>query len=167
VIEIGKRRGIRSDRWRGAPGSARRSVAADGRLSRVLRAWALSYAALWACTVGSAALVVIIPGAPAVARESLRLSLEASRNPPPNLGSVASIVSNNTLHSIWPLLLGVVDAQRRQVTRVIADGAVLANLLVAGLLVGGAVGGTGRRFSRFLCTCRSSGQVLPPVPPVG
>jgi hypothetical protein len=114
------------------------------------RSWVLAYGALWAFTFGSAVLVALVPCASALARGSLRLSLEASRNPPPSLGGVASIAANNTLHGVWPLLLGLVDAQRHRLTRVLADGVVVANLLVAGLLVGTALEGYGLQVLPFL-----------------
>jgi hypothetical protein len=80
----------------------------------------------------------------------LPLTLTAAHNPPPSLAGVLSIAINNTLRSVWPLTLGLIDAQRRRVTRLLADGAVLANLLVSGTLVGGAVGGYGVRVLAFL-----------------
>jgi hypothetical protein len=115
-----------------------------------LQAWLVSYGALWAFTLGAAVLVRIVPGGPALAHELLRLSLSAAHNPRPSFAGVLWIAANNSLHSLWPLTLGLIDAQRRRVTRLVADGAVLANLLVAGVLVGGTVGGYGLRALPFL-----------------
>lgn len=152
ALEIPKRQRVGSDGRRHAlaTNSLTRRVAADWRLPQMLRAWALSYGALWAFTLGGAVLVTFVPGAPMIAREVLRLSLDASHNPPPSLGVVVSIAANNVLHAAWPLLLGLVGAERRWFTRRLADGAVLANLLFAGLLVGVAVGGYGTRVLPFL-----------------
>jgi hypothetical protein len=108
------------------------------------------YAGLWAATLGFAALVWLTPGAGSLARGVLRLSLSAAHNPPPSLGGALSIAANNVVHSAWPLSLGLIDAQRRPFTRLLADGAVFANLLVAALLVGGAVGGYGVQALAFL-----------------
>lgn len=113
-------------------------------------AWVRVYALLWAFTLGSCALVLVVPGGPALARGVLPLTLTAAHNPPPSLAGVLSIAANNTLRSVWPLTLGLVDAQRRRVTRLLADGVVLGNLVVSGLLVGGAIGGYGNRALAFL-----------------
>lgn len=114
------------------------------------RAWAHAYALLWAFTLGSALLITITPGASVLARELLHLKLGASTNPPSSLAIVASIAANNMLRSSWPLALGPLGAGRNRFTRALADGAVLANLLVAGLLVGGALGGYGTRVLPYL-----------------
>ena len=113
-------------------------------------AWVRVYALLWAFTLGSCVLVLVVPGGPALARRVLPLTLTAAHNPPPSLAGVLSIAANNTLRSVWPLTLGLLDAQRRRVTRLLADGVVLGNLVVSGLLVGGAVGGYGVRVLVFL-----------------
>ena len=109
------------------------------------RAWALAYGVLWTFTLGSAAFVRVAPGGQALARQVLHLALTASHNPPPSLDGVVSIAFNNTLHSVWPLTLGLLGAQRRRFTRLLADVAVLSNLLLAAVLFGGAVGGYGVR----------------------
>lgn len=114
------------------------------------RAWLPIYGALWEVTLASGLLVLLVPGARPVARELLGLSLTAAHNPPPSLGGVASIAANNILHSVWPLSLGLIDAQRHRFTRRLADLAVGANLVVAGVLVGSAVGGYGSRVLAFL-----------------
>ncbi|HEY5286000.1 MAG TPA: hypothetical protein VIJ50_02730 [Solirubrobacteraceae bacterium] len=96
------------------------------------------YALLWGLTLGSCVLVLAVPGGPAFAQGLLPLTLTPAHNPPPSLAGVLSITANNTLRSVWPLTLGLIDAQHRKVTRLLADGAVLANLVLSGLLVGGA-----------------------------
>lgn len=114
------------------------------------RAWLTAYAAIWTFMLAAGALVYALPGAPALARQLLALKLSAVHNPPPNVGLVLSIALNNTLRSIWPLALGPLGARRNRITRMLADGAVFANLLVPGLLVGGALGGYGLRVLPYL-----------------
>ena len=125
--------------------SQRSPIAADA-----CQAWLRAYALLWTFTLGTYVLVLLMPGGPALARRLLPLALTASHNPPPSLAGVLSIATNNTLRSVWPLALGLVEAQRRPITRLLADGTVLANLLVSGLLVGCAIGGYGLR---ILASC--------------
>lgn len=134
----------------GSVGAGRPPGACSGFALETWRVWLVSYGVLSALTVGAAALVLIVPGGPALARETLRLSLSAAHNPPPSLGGVVSIAVNNTLHSVWPLSLRLIDVQRRRVSRLLADAAVLGNLLVCGLLVGAALGGYGWRVLAFL-----------------
>jgi hypothetical protein len=109
-----------------------------------------AYAGIWTFTLTAGAVVYAAPGGPALARQLLALKLSAVHNPPPTIGLVLSIALNNTLRSTWPLLLGPLGAQRNRITRMLADGAVLANLLVASLLVGGALGGYGLRVLPYL-----------------
>ncbi len=113
-------------------------------------AWVRAYAVLWGFTLGACLVVLVVPGGPALARRVLPLTLDAAHNPPPSLAGVASITVNNTLRSVWPLALGLIDLQRWRVTRLLADGAVVGNLLVSGVLVGAAVGGYGVRVLAFL-----------------
>lgn len=114
------------------------------------RAFVLTYAALLAFTLATAASVWLVPGGPALARELLRLSLTAAHNPPPSVAGVISIAANNTLHSVWPLSLGLIDAPRRRVARALADVLVTANLLVPGLLVGAALAAYAMRALPYL-----------------
>jgi hypothetical protein len=95
-------------------------------------------------------LILVVPGAPALARGLLHLSLTATHNPPPSVPGVISIALNNMLHSVWPLSLGLLDAQRRRFTRALADAFVTANLAVPGLLVGTALAGYGTRALPYL-----------------
>lgn len=124
---------------------------ADARHTPSLwRAWITAYATIWVFTLAAGALVYVLPGGPGLARQLLALKLTAAHNPPPTMGLVLSIATNNTLHAIWPLTLGPLGARRNRLTRTLADGAVLANLLVPGLLVGGALGGYGLRVLPYL-----------------
>lgn len=120
------------------------------RATNIWRAWLTAYAAIWTFTLTASVLVYASPGGPALARQLLALKLTAAHNPPPNAGLVLSIAINNTLHAIWPFTLGPLGARRNRLTRTLADGAVLANLLVAGVLVGGALSGYGLRMLPYL-----------------
>jgi hypothetical protein len=84
-------------------------------------------------------LVWVVSGGPTLAHGLLRLTLTAAHNPPPSVANVISIAANNTPHSVWPLSLGLLDAQRRRATRMLGDALVTANLAVPGVLVGAAL----------------------------
>lgn len=116
----------------------------------MLGAWVRAYGLLWTFTLATALLVIVVPGAGAFARGLLHLKLSPAANPPPSIATVVSIVANNVLRSSWPLVLGPLGARRNRLTRTLADGAVLANLLVPGLLVGGALGGYGLQVLAYL-----------------
>lgn len=129
------------------PVRARRTA---GRPSSLWGAWAHAYALLCAFTLATALVTLTVPGAGALARGLLHLKLNPSANPPPSMAGLVSIATNNILRSSWPLVLGPLGAARNRVTRTLADGAVLANLLVPGLLVGGALGGYGLRVLAYV-----------------
>ncbi len=127
-----------------------RARSACRRASCPRRAWLLTYSTLWTLTIGFAAIVCITSGGGLLVRELLRLKLSATANPSPSITAVVSIAVNNTLHSVWPLTLGLIGVQRRRLTRTFADALVLASLLVPALLVGGALGAYGIRVLLFL-----------------
>ncbi len=120
------------------------------RLAVALRAWVGVYFALWGFTLATALLLWLVPGGAPFARSALSLALSGDRNPPPSVPLVLAIARNNLLHSAWPLTLGLLELQRRRSTRLLGDVAVFANLLLAALLVGGAIGGYGVRALPFL-----------------
>lgn len=126
-----------------------RSAEAE-RAPGLWRAWLTAYEAIWTFTLAAGAVVYAVPGAPSLARQVLALKLSAVHHSPPTVGLVLSIALNNMLRSIWPLMLGPLEARRNRLMRMLADGAVLANLLAAGLLVGGALGGYGLRVLPYL-----------------
>jgi hypothetical protein len=123
---------------------------ASKRAPSLWRAWLTAYGAIWAFTLAAAFLVRVVPGGPALARQSLALKLTAAHKPPPHAGLVLSITLNNTPRAVWPLTLGVLGAQRHRLSRRLADAAVAANLLLSGLLVGTALGGYGIHVVPFL-----------------
>ena len=73
----------------------------------------------------------------------LGLRLDPNRNPPPHIGHVLALAAHNIPIAAWPLLLGVVGAQRHRLGRQIADTAVLACIIVNILPVGAALGAYG------------------------
>ena len=115
-----------------------------------VHAWRATYTFLLLVTFATCITVDAIADAGTPVRAMLRLKLTAGWNPPPNVALLFSIAANNTLHSVWPLTLGLLDAQRRRVTRTIADALVLANLIVPGLLVGSALAAYGPRTLLYL-----------------
>jgi hypothetical protein len=120
----------------------------DGR--GALRAWHTAYTVLLLATFATGIAVYAIPGGRTLARELLHLKLAADGNPPPTVLLVASIAAHNTLHSIWPLTLGLLDLQARRWTRAVADAMVIANLTVPGVLVGSALAAYGPRTLLYL-----------------
>jgi hypothetical protein len=110
-----------------------------------LRAWRGTCRLMLLITLATGVTVCVVPDARTLARELLRLTLSANHNPPPSLLLVVSIAANNALHSVWPCTLGLLDAQRRRVSRLIADACVLANLAVPAVLVGSALAAYGTR----------------------
>lgn len=130
--------------------SAVLSLDAPVRPSDALRAWLLAYVGLSGFTLATALLVAVLPGGPVLARGLLHLTLTATHNPPPSLAGVLAIAANNTLRSLWPLSLGLIDAQRHRATRTLADMLVSANLLVPGLLVGACLAAYGTRTLPYL-----------------
>jgi hypothetical protein len=120
----------------------------DGR--GALRAWRAAYTFPLLVMFATCITVDAIPGAGTAARELLQLKLAAGWNPPPGIAIVLSIAANNTLHSVWPLTLGLLDLQARRWTRALADALVIANLVVPGVLVGSALGAYGPRTLSYL-----------------
>lgn len=118
-------------------------AASHWRLPIGLRsAWLTAYAATWAVTLGSAALVALLGAtAKAPVRRLLRLRLEP--NGPPQLGHVVALAAHNIPIAAWPLLLGVIGAHHHRLGRKIADSVLLACIIVNTLPVGVALGAYG------------------------
>jgi hypothetical protein len=107
-------------------------------------AWLGAYIAIWAATLGCAVLVALA-GQRLVrpARQLLGLRLTPDRNAAPQLGHVLVLVAHNVPIVAWPLLLGVMSADRHRVGRRVADIVVLACILVNVVPVGVALGAYG------------------------
>jgi hypothetical protein len=114
--------------------------------------WLHAYAAIWIATLVPAAIVALV-GQPLAlpARHLLALTLTAQRNPPPHVGHVLALAAHNIPIASWPLLLGVLGAHRNRLATHIADGVLLACIIVNILPVGAALGAYG-------------GSVLPYLP---
>ncbi len=114
-------------------------------------AWLRAYGAIWIATLACAAIVAAL-GAPMTvpAHRLLALRLSASVNPPPALAHVLALWGHNVPIAAWPLLLGVLGAQRHSPPRRVADIAVLASLAANVLAVGLALGAYGPRLLPYL-----------------
>jgi hypothetical protein len=107
-------------------------------------AWLGAYTAVWVATFGFAALVAVAgPRLAHPVRQLLGLSLTPDRNAPPDLGHVLVLAAHNVPIVAWPLLLGVMGADRHRVGRRLADIVVLACILVNVVPVGVALGAYG------------------------
>jgi len=106
--------------------------------------WLHAYAAVWIATLAPAATVALV-GQPLVlpARHLLALALSARRNPPPQVGHVIELAAHNIPIASWPLLLGVLGAHRNRLATHVADGVLLACIIVNTLPVGVALGAYG------------------------
>jgi hypothetical protein len=107
-------------------------------------AWLGAYTAVWIATFGFAALVAVAgPRLAHPVRQLLGLSLTPDRNAAPQLGHVLVLAAHNIPIVAWPLLLGVMGADRHRVGRRLADIVVLACILVNVVPVGVALGAYG------------------------
>jgi hypothetical protein len=101
-----------------------------------------AYAATWTATILYAALVVLL-GATARAPVRYTLGLRLRPDPQPRLGHVLALAAHNIPIAAWPLLLGVLGADRHRLGQKVADCALLACILVNTLPVGAALGAYG------------------------
>lgn len=107
-------------------------------------AWLRVYVGIWTATLAAAALVALAGQALALpTRHVLGLALTPERNPPPHLGHILALAAHNTPIAAWPVLLGLTGAAQHPLARRIADGLVLACILVDALPVGAALGAYG------------------------
>lgn len=106
--------------------------------------WLYAYVAVWAGTLGGAVLVDVAGGhGVSLARRALGLQLEGSRHPPPALGQIVALAAHNITIAAWPLLLGVLGAERDSRTRHAADWVIAACLLANAAPVGAALAAYG------------------------
>jgi hypothetical protein len=113
--------------------------------------WLHAYAAVWIATLTPAAIVALV-GQPLVlpARHLLSLALSAQRNPPPQVGHVLGLAAHNFPIASWPLLLGVLGAHRNRLATHVADGTLLACIILNTLPVGVALGAYGTAVLPYL-----------------
>jgi hypothetical protein len=108
-------------------------------------AWLVAYGAIWALTVGCAALVAMAGASLSVpVHHLLALRLTPASNPPPDPGRVLTLAAHNLPIASWPLLLGALGAERSRAGRRAADCLVLACVAVNVAPVGAALGAYGR-----------------------
>jgi hypothetical protein len=110
----------------------------------IARAWLRAYTAICVATVLFAALVAVGgPGLTEPVRRLLGAQLSPRDNPPPSLTHILALAAHNIPIAAWPLLLGVIGADRHRLARQLADTLVVACLLVNTLVVGAALGAYG------------------------
>ena len=107
-------------------------------------AWLCAYAAVWTATLVAAALVALAGRALVLpVRHLLALALTAHRNPPPRIGHILALAAHNIPIASWPLLLGLMGAHRHRFATHVADGVLLACIILNTLPVGAALGAYG------------------------
>jgi hypothetical protein len=123
-----------------------------GRLPAGLgMAWLQAYATVWIATLAAAALVAVA-GQPAISltRRALGLRLTAQHTPPPHLEGILGLAAHNVPIAAWPLLLGLTGADRRRLSRHLADCALLACILLNTAPVGAALAAYGTALIAYL-----------------
>ena len=133
-----------------APAASARSALRRSGGAQPVRAWLVVLALLWALTLLADLTTTAIAPLAEAARELLTLRLVPTTNPPPSLGRVLAIAAHNIETAGWPLLLPLLDAQRRRWSRALADIAVVANLAVNAILVGLALGAYDARLLAYV-----------------
>jgi hypothetical protein len=107
-------------------------------------AWLHAYAAVWIATLVPAALIALAGRVLAVpVRHVLGLALTAQHNPPPDIGHALALAAHNIPIAAWPLLLGLLGAQRHRLATHVADGVLLGCIILNTLPVGAALGAYG------------------------
>jgi hypothetical protein len=108
------------------------------------RAWLYAYIATWIATLTPAVLIALAGRAlTLLVRRLLGLALLAHRNPPPRIGHVLALAAHNIPIAAWPLLLGLMGAHRHRLTMHVADGVLVACMILNTLPVGAALGAYG------------------------
>jgi hypothetical protein len=107
-------------------------------------AWLHAYAAVWIATLVPAGLIALAGRTLALpARHLLGLALTAQHNPPPHIEHVLALAAHNIPIAAWPLLLGLTGAHRHRLAMRVADGVLLACIILNTLPVGAALGAYG------------------------
>jgi hypothetical protein len=121
----------------GAPAWRRKGVGLQP--AGLVAAWLMAYCGVWTATIATGVIVEIV-GRPAmsITRRLLGLALTEQRNPPPHLGHVLALAGHNLPIVAWPVLIGITGADRRRLTRRLADCAVLMCVLLNTASVGAA-----------------------------
>ena len=80
----------------------------------------------------------------------LAARLDPALNPSPGLGDVLALVAHNLPIAAWPILLGVIGANRSARGRIAADGLVGAALIANTAPVGAALAAYGPRLFPYI-----------------
>ena len=135
---------LSASRWR-------RRAARQWLPAGLARMWLHAYAGVWMATLAAAALVALVERPLAQpARRLLGLALRAQRNPPPHVGHVLALAAHNIPIASWPLLLGVLGAHRHRLATHVADGVLLACIIVNTVPVGAALGAYGTALLAYI-----------------
>jgi hypothetical protein len=114
-------------------------------------AWLHAYAAVWIATLVPAGVIALAGRTLALpVRHLLGLALTAQRNPPPHIGHVLALAAHNIPIAAWPLLLGLIGAHRHRLATHVADGVLLACIILNTLPVGAAFGAYGTAVLPYL-----------------
>jgi hypothetical protein len=114
-------------------------------------AWLHAYAAVWIATLVPAGLIALVGRTLALpVRHLLGLALTAQRNPPPHIAHVLALAVHNIPIAAWPLLLGLLGAHRNRPATHVADGVLLACIILNTLPVGAALGAYGMAVLPYL-----------------
>jgi len=114
-------------------------------------AWLHAYAAVWIATLVPAGLIALAGRTLALpVRHLLGLALTAQHNPPPHIGHVLALAVHNIPIAGWPLLLGFTGAHRHRLATHVADGVLLACIILNTLPVGAALGAYGTAVLPYL-----------------
>ncbi len=106
--------------------------------------WLRAYAGVWGVTLVAGGIVAIIGGALAQeTRRALGLKLSPTHTPAPQLSHALALAAHNLPIAAWPLLLGLAGAADHQRARRLADGLVVACVVLNAAPVGAAVGAYG------------------------
>jgi hypothetical protein len=125
-------------------GTAELTAATPRRLSSELRGvWLGVFGAIWATTLVAALIIAVVGPLQDPARDALGLRLQADQTPAPRLDHMFALSAHNLGVAAWPVLLGVLGAHRRELTRHLADALLAACVAVNVLPVGAALGAYG------------------------
>lgn len=115
------------------------------------RVWLRAYVAIWLATLSSAALVALAGGPLTLpSRHLLALALTPHRNAAPHVEHILALAAHNIPIAAWPLLLGLTGAHRHRLATHVADGVLLACILLNVLPVGVALGAYGAPLLPYL-----------------
>jgi hypothetical protein len=115
------------------------------------RAWARVYCATWLTTACSAIAVALVgDGVARTVRSTLALRLNGETSTARGLGHALALTAHNFPICAWPLLLGVLGADRSRAGRALTDAVLVVALIANTALAGAALGAYGSRLLPYL-----------------